>query len=215
MNNYYVYDTSALLESIDILFKEDKNIIIPSTVLEELDKIKDQKNNLQVHKLIHLLKEHKHEYEIYIYNSKMNEEIFNLGIDVITPDMKILAVAITYDKKVHPDETIFVTNDINLQNIANLYFGEDSIIEVTPIEPEKYTGVKEVMINDTALAYFYEHLDQNIFDLKTNQYIILKNTDNVLIDKYCWTGEKHRPVSFKPIESNRLGVLKPKKNDLY
>ena len=47
-----------------------------------------------------------------------------------TNDMKILACAYFYDTYVHPDETVFVTNDLALQTIANLYFGEDSITSV-------------------------------------------------------------------------------------
>ena len=38
-----------------------------------------------------------------------------------------LALAIQYDKMCHPDETIFVTSDKKVADIANRYFGEDSI----------------------------------------------------------------------------------------
>ena len=38
-----------------------------------------------------------------------------------------LALAIQYEKICHPDETIFVTSDKDMADIANRYFGEDSI----------------------------------------------------------------------------------------
>lgn len=38
-----------------------------------------------------------------------------------------LALAIQYEKMCHPDETIFVTSDEDIADIANRYFGEDSI----------------------------------------------------------------------------------------
>lgn len=38
-----------------------------------------------------------------------------------------LALAIQYEKICHPDETIFVTSDKEVAEIANRYFGEDSI----------------------------------------------------------------------------------------
>ena len=38
-----------------------------------------------------------------------------------------LALAIQYEKMCHPDETIFVTSDKDVAEIANRYFGEDSI----------------------------------------------------------------------------------------
>ena len=45
----------------------------------------------------------------------------------VTDDMRILASAIDYDNKVHPDEVEFYTNDLCLFHIANLFFGNDSI----------------------------------------------------------------------------------------
>ena len=38
-----------------------------------------------------------------------------------------LALAMQYEKMCHPDETIFVTSDKDMADIANRYFGEDSI----------------------------------------------------------------------------------------
>ena len=38
-----------------------------------------------------------------------------------------LALAIQYEKMCHPDETVFVTSDPKVAEIANRYFGEDSI----------------------------------------------------------------------------------------
>lgn len=38
-----------------------------------------------------------------------------------------LALAIQYEKMCHPDEAIFVTSDKDMADIANRYFGEDSI----------------------------------------------------------------------------------------
>lgn len=38
-----------------------------------------------------------------------------------------LALAIQYEKMCHPDETIFITSDKDMAEVANRYFGEDSI----------------------------------------------------------------------------------------
>jgi hypothetical protein len=38
-----------------------------------------------------------------------------------------LALAIQYEKICHPDETVFVTSDKDVAEIANRFFGEDSI----------------------------------------------------------------------------------------
>lgn len=54
-----------------------------------------------------------------------------------TNDIKILACAFDYDRQMHPDETVFVTNDLALKNIANTIFGSDSIKSIK-IKEEKY-----------------------------------------------------------------------------
>ena len=113
MKTYYVYDTSALLENINNLFISDQNIIIPSIVLEELDALK-RKSVKNVNKVISLLNKNKDKYIVYIYKTKMGEEIIKLGISELTPDMKILASAISFNQNNLPNHTIFVTNDINL-----------------------------------------------------------------------------------------------------
>jgi hypothetical protein len=66
----------------------------------------------------------------------------------ITNDTKILATAIDYDKNIHPDETIFVTNDLALKAIANLFFG-DGVIESVEEDNEEYQGyIDAILTND-------------------------------------------------------------------
>ena len=218
MIEFHVYDTSAILERYDNLFDDpDEQILIPITVLEELDSLKQKPNGYKARKLIKLLNNNKSKYGVIFDKKKSHKYILKfLPVDTITNDLEILGCAILFDKDFCPDRTVFVTNDLALANMANLYFGEDSIIQYKRPEPEKYNGIEEVEVNDVSLAYFYSHLDNNIFDLQTNQYLILKHfEDGSIIDKYCWTGETHRPVKYKPFESKLLGTLKPKKNDPY
>lgn len=73
----------------------------------------------------------------------MLEPILHKSLE-INNDMKILACAIDYDTNVHPDETIFITNDLALQSIANLFFGNDSIKAINEEDPDKYLGYKIV-----------------------------------------------------------------------
>ena len=74
----------------------------------------------------------------------------------LSNDMKILATAIDYDIKVHPDETVFISNDISLRCIANLFFGEDSIGKIEEEKnEEEYTGFKIIYMNDEEMANFY------------------------------------------------------------
>ena len=136
MINYLYYDTSSLLLNINHLFDnpEDK-IIISSITFQELEDIKTSNKKSEELKqsaraLLRLLEKNTNKYEVHIYEPLMATPIQIKGFE-INNDLKILAGAIHYDKKYHPDETYFVTNDLGLRQIANLFFGEDCILSIT------------------------------------------------------------------------------------
>jgi predicted ribonuclease YlaK len=137
MNEYWFYDTSSLLLDEDDLFAENHPpVIISSITLDELEKIKTSNNKdldtkIAAEHLIKKLKNNIGKYTVWIFNTNMLVPIEEKDLE-ITYDTKILSCAIDYDKKVHPDEVIFITNDLSLFNIANLFFGEDSIQMITP-----------------------------------------------------------------------------------
>ena len=63
--------------------------------------------------------------------------------------------------------------------------------------------------NDVELARFYEHPNENVFELLTNQYCILMHNDEV-IDKVKWNGSKNVAVSYKSVNNNFMGKVKPR-----
>lgn len=130
-------------------------------------------------------------------------------------DIKILATAVDYDKECHPDEVIFVTNDLALKNIANTVFGSDSIESVE--EPkDDYTGYKEVYLNEEEMSYFYEHYDYNSFDLYINEYVVIHEAaSGDVVDAAVWNGETHQALRYSDFRSEHFGVIKPMKDDIY
>lgn len=72
-----------------------------------------------------------------------------------------------------------------------------------------YKGYIIKTLSDEELAYFYEHIDENQFDLFTNQYLILKNLQGETVNIFKWNSESHETVLSKPIKSKLLGTLKP------
>lgn len=133
----------------------------------------------------------------------------------ITPDIKILACALDYDIRVHPDETIFITNDLSLQNIANLFFGEDSISYVRVNPKEDYTGYRDIKMTDAEMAYFYEHPYDNIYNLYINEYINVRDVDNNVVEQLCWTGDGYRHITYITFSSTYFGNIKPLNGDFY
>lgn len=127
MKTYKFYDTSALLELENEIFKGEHEVIISSITLQELENIKtsthkDEELKACARRVVRLLSEPPRPYETYIFKLDMLECIYEKGLE-ISPDTKILASAYYYDLERHPDETIFVTGDKCLALFANLFFG--------------------------------------------------------------------------------------------
>jgi len=153
--SYYVFDTSSLILEAYTLFEDYGNIVIPSIVLGELEHIKMDNNKdpevkQAVRYLLELLNRHPHEYGIHVFKTNMMEPARNKGLE-LNNDIKILMCALDYDKTQHPDDTIFVTNDLSLKRIANLFFGEDSIISVE-VDSSDYKGYTDVILTDDQMA---------------------------------------------------------------
>ena len=159
MKMYKFYDTCSLLLKINSLSEEKDPIIISSITLNELENIKtsynkDVETKSAARYILQFLSEHPEAYEIHVFDLSMLDPIIEKGL-TITDDTKILATAIDYDKNKHPDETIFVTNDLALFHIANLFFGEDSIESVTEEPEDDYDGYLNVYLNDDDMASLY------------------------------------------------------------
>lgn len=219
MKTYKFYDTSALLALEEDIFNGDDEIIISSITLQELENIKtsahkDEEIKAAARKVVRLLDRPPRPYQVYLFKNDMLDCIYEKCLE-ITPDTKILATAVYYDLEQHPDETVFVTNDKCLALFANLYFGEDSVIAAAPVEKDDYRGYVEVCLNDEEIAEFYSNLNENMFHLNTNEYIIIYNEDKDIIDKLKWDGEKHETISFYTFGSRHFGDVKPKRYDPY
>ena len=218
---YKVYDTCSLLLKANHLFdEEDSKIIISSISLQELEDIKTAYNKdadikYSARKLLNILNDNPEAYEIWIYKEEMLNPILEKGFTHITNDLKILATAFDYDTNKHPDETVFVTNDLALKAIANCFFGEDSIESVDEEQLDQYTGYQEVQLTNEQLAEFYQQLDYNYFNLMINEYVIVKDCRGSIVDRLCWTGETHRNLSYREFWSHWFGSVRPYKGDNY
>ena len=136
MMTYKFYDTCSLLLKTNHLFdEEDVKVVISSISLQELEDIKTANNKdaeikYSARKLLNILNENPKAYEIWTFKEDMLKPIIEKGFDHINNDLRILACTFNYDYTQHPDETVFVTNDLALKAIANCFFGEDSIESV-------------------------------------------------------------------------------------
>lgn len=220
ISNYLFYDTCSLLLKANHLFDNpEERVVISSVTLQELEDIKssnrkDEDLKQSARRILRILERHTGEYDIHCYTPLMAMPLEVKGF-TITNDLRILATAIDYDKQLHPDETVFITNDLALKQIANLFFGEDSIRSINEEEVDNYAGYEEVVLSDEGMGEFYENLHTNSLGLKQNQYLILKNQEGEIVDTRCWDGYSYRPLTIKNFYSKQFGPVKPMKGDYY
>lgn len=212
------YDTCSLLLAGETLF-EGEHFLVSSISFKELERIKTATNKdadvkYSARLLLHLFEQNPDAYTVIVHKLEYEKAISNAGFE-INDDMRILSDAIWCDHQPkYADELIFVTNDLSLKHIANLFFGSDSI-ESIPEEVDDYTGYKEVYATETELADFYQFQELNHYDLLPGQYLILKDTSGKVIDIRVWTGYGYRYLKYNPFTSNWFKTVKPFKNDVY
>ena len=208
------YDTCSILAEIDNddLFIE--RFYISSTSLHELENIKTSKNKTEdvrykARKLSHLLDEHCNDYDVVVYNFEISDYIVGtLGLDATIPDNQIVGTAKYISEK---EDIAFITNDICLKNIARSLGLEVCSVENNNLG--EYKGFVEKSLSEEDMAYFYEHNSENMFGLLINQYLILKDEKDEIVDAYRWNGTQHESLFKKNIQSLYFDKLKSK--DIY
>jgi predicted ribonuclease YlaK len=130
----------------------------------------------------------------------------------ITDDTRILATALE-----HRDEydLTFVTNDLALKNIARIFFETDKVTSVKEEGEDAYSGYKDVAMTEQEMADFYSNPTENVYGLNINEYIIIRNDKDEVVDTLVWTGDCYRKVTFQNFKSKWFGEVKPSKGDVY
>lgn len=193
--NYYVLDTSSLLfDPASLTHFSGHNVIIPVSVLQELDKHKDRldevgSNARTVNRKLYELKKFGNLYDgveepdskVFI---KIAQEVITdvpHSLDASENDNKILSVCLTLSKiKNRKNRIYLVTNDLNLGLKSEAY--EIKSLEFKPEEKYKkteYCGYREVEEADDLIINDLYTSKQIIcpirLDAIENEYFIIKN----------------------------------------
>ena len=191
----------------------DERFFISSVTLQELEEIKissrkDDEIKYKARRVLHLLDENSDKYDVVVYTTAMGNYINEKQVE-ISPDTKIIACC-AFSQGLLPkgEKFVFVTNDIACKMIASKIFGLE-VESVGEKELDEYKGFVEKSLSEKEMAYFYEHISQNIYGLLTNEYLIIKNDKNEVVDTLKWDGEMYEAVRCKPFKSNMFGTLKP------
>lgn len=209
-------DTNALINLQENAFKE--SFVISQKTLEEIENIKssmykDGEVKYKCRKISHLLDANYGSYEVIRYSDDIQVILnkFSLGE---TPDNIILASAYYYAET---QPIIVCTNDLNCKFISRNIFnlctkGVDEINLVNGIS--EYTGFKDLTLSDEEMSDFYLHMNENIYNLILNEYLIIRKSDGDIVDTLRWDGSQYQKVCSKTIKSMLFGdKIKPK--DIY
>ena len=215
--NFKFYDTCSLLLKGEEAFLESDNIqvVVSSITIQELEEIKtsrhkDESIKKQARTVVRALDTYSH--IVHIYKPSMLDCFKETDFE-INNDLKILATAYDFICYEQP-QTIFYTNDKTLKIIAHILLKPENIKSVNE-KFQKYQGYKELQLATEQIEEFYCNLDQNLYNLLPNEYLIIRNADGELIDKLCWTGSFHRPIKYTNFDSIQFGKIKPFKGDVY
>ena len=214
---YLFYDTCALLDQSQAIFETKQYFLISSITLKELENIKtsavkDNDIKYKARKVIERLSTNEQQFEIIIYQQDWNKDFEKYPVLSDNNDSKIILSAIHAKDKYPNDQILFVTQDYCCKEIAAA-----AGLEVNYIAEEDvpYKGWIEVKANNDSelekiytLIYSYPY--KNPFNLLTNQYLLLKDQNNEIIDCKKFDGEGHIQVPFNVFSSKQFGKIKPK-----
>ena len=220
--DYLFYDTCALLDEQRALFEdmENKKIYISSVTIRELEEIKtsgkkDEEIKYAARQLLHLLNENEGKYETVAYKNSWNEKINEHDLEV-NNDSKIIISAYLLNQQLD-NQLVFVTNDLSCKENAKC-LGLTTQFQYDTDEDD-YSGYIELQLNDVEMAAFYQDIipnKENPYELFHNQYLILRDEQEHIVDKVKWDEERgYIRVPFMKAESKFFGKVVPKNGDIY
>jgi len=204
-------DTNVIMNHGIELFNtytQNNQIYLCDVVIQELDKHKcssDTNKQFQARQAHRLIKANKNKITFCL-----NNKGFKLpdSFDPESNDNKI--INIFRDLYSKDSNFLMLSNDLNIHfkceclGLPCEEFGEDDK------DLDVYKGYKEVILNNEELAHFYNK-QSNDWDLIDNQYLIIKNSKNEVVDKQKWTiDNRFKSISYKTIDSTYAGKIKPR-----
>lgn len=191
----YVIDTNSLINNPYIIL--DKNVVVTSLVLRELEKLELRRNDRTLQYSIRVAKRM---VEDNLNNKKIEiKDIDNGGVlegyaeDYV--DNKLVKYAIENGYGI-------ITDDILLKHKA-VSVGIEVIKSSDQEEDIEYKGFIEKSLDKEMIQLVYANHEMNMFSLLTNQYLIMKDDSNgEIVDIMIWTGEWLESI-YKPYRNNR------------
>ena len=206
--NRVVLDTNFYMNYPDELDKFG-TIFLNTTIIEEIDHLKESDSDI---------KSYKARVASRAIESATNIEFKDISIisngfkdlDMSRNDNKIIQFAKSMLSLY--EDCVLITDDLNV--VFKCKCVDMPVVKwVDEKVHEEYTGYKEITLNDHELALHYGR-PTNKWNLLNNEYLIIKNENDEIVDKQRWTDSRgFLPISSKALKSVYFGDIKPK--DVY
>ncbi|HCC54737.1 MAG TPA: phosphate starvation-inducible protein PhoH [Desulfobulbaceae bacterium] len=189
MKKYFVLDTNVLLHNADSITSfADNTVVLPISVIEELDKFKSHNDELgrNARHVIRQLDDLRQKGKLgegvpmngggalMIYMEK--DRCLDPGLDMQLPDNRILAVAFTLFKQ--GEKVIFVSKDINARLKADALGLEVMDFEKQKVNiDELYQGQREMLVPGSVINEYYQNkqLPTEGLNLMPNEFVLLRD----------------------------------------
>lgn len=209
MSKKLFLDTCVLLDLQQKAF--ETHFYISSITLTELENIKtsinkDEEIKWKARQVLHLLQDNNN-YEVISYNTQTYDPIIEHFGLILNNDSRIIATV--YSLK---EEVIFATADMACFYVAKS-IGINCKLTTIEDKEEEYLGYKTVQMEDDDLVYFYSQIlknNENPYELKNNEYLLITDMSNKIIDKYRWYDNQYKKILFNVAESRMFGKITPK-----
>lgn len=214
------YDTCSLLSELYDVFDTEEKFYISDITLVELEGIKtasykDEETKYNARLLLHLLEQNEDKYEIVLHTLSNEEKIKELNLPV-NNDSRIISDALFfYEKLDNQKDFIFKTKDLACKALAKAH---GLPVEYLKTKEEEYTGFQDAYFTEAGLVKFYQTIvvnNENPYNLLENEYLIVRNEDGWILDKYKWKDNKYEKIPFRKAESKMFGKIVPKDGDIY
>ncbi len=217
----FILDTNVILHDFKSIFHfEENDIVIPITVLEELDRFKKGNDLVNFHAREFMRDLDKLSGEslfaggvrlgedrglLFIETGKPFTAAMEESFSEKTADHRILAVAVYYKNKYPERKTVLVTQDINLRMKA-----KSLGMAAEDYQTNKITNIKSITkgtstftgINDQLISKLYkstEGVDYSNFNLEPapqpNDYFVLKGSNSSALATFCKATQTVRKVN--------------------
>ena len=204
MSNVIV-DTNAFIDGLDPC--DYKKVYLISTTIEELDELKRNRNETLARSAKQAIKRIVKAYDDGIIEFRSKYSCY-IPLDLSIPDNRILAYA--KDICAFDPNAVLVSADHNVilkakcLDIPHKYFGTEKN-EIC----STYSGYREITVSDEYLAKLYQN-DIDIEGMLINEYLVVRDVNGVVVDKFRKTDKGFIPVKYKAVDSFHLEKIKPR-----